>query len=570
MTDPISTKFNLLLVKIINQLLTWQYEFYVWWGLIGGTVFVLAWLLRKYSIGAAILPFGLLAITPPILLLLFLPTLSWELGQVRLSLPKAHTYWLAGGLALPICLAFLIARYGGEYWSNLLGGLTRSYSHERSRRTDIRHVATELPQARARAYHPRQFFSEGTMFLGLDPDGKHVRIPRSQWLKSHIQIMGTTGSGKGVAAGMLLSQAVWGGETVIVIDPKNDEYLPHVMQQSAADRNAGYVYVDLGADCAQWNPFAGKTAQECEELITAGFGMAEKGTDADFYRVEDRRVARRFAAFIAASPGPLQDQFTAFFRQHPELIDDCKKLYADLEELAITPAAQAEVGIDIARLIQSGSVIYVRGSTRNPRLLKLQRIFLLSCMQWLENRDRETARHTVIFMDEFKYVLSRPALEALGAIRDKRAHVMLAHQSLGDLKDCGGDLNPAAVIGGVIENCAIRLSYRVQDPETAKWLSDASGKILIDDETRVVERNSGLTEVAQGQRVLRQAERPLVDTNQLFMLPERCAVLFGAGPARFVFTAPIPVQKTALATSVTFKERPSTSVQLTEGLIDVD
>lgn len=570
MTDPISTKLNQLMIKTVNQLIEWQYELYAWWGLIGGTFFVLAWVMRRYSFGAALLPFGFLAISTPTLLLIFLPTWSWKLGKVHLALPDTHAYWLAMGLAFPVCCTFLIARYGGEYWSNLLGSLTRSYSKERSRRTDIRSVATELPQAKARDYQPEQFFNKGTVFLGLDQNGKHVRIPRSQWLKSHIQIMGTTGSGKGVAAGMLLTQAILEGEAVIVIDPKNDEYLPHVMQQSASERKTHYVYVDLGANCSQWNPFTGKTAQECEELITAGFGMAEKGTDADFYRVEDRRVARRFAGFVAANPASLQDQFVAFFRQHPELIDDCKKLYADLEELAITPAAQAEIGIDIPGLIQSGSVLYVRGSTRNPRLLKLQRIFLLSCMQWLENRERETARHTVIFMDEFKYVLSRPALEALGAIRDKRAHVMLAHQSLGDLKDCSGDLNPAAVIGGVIENCAIRLSYRVQDPETAQWLSDASGKILIDDETRVVERNAGLTEIAQGQRMLRQAERPLIDINQLFMLPDRCAVLFGAGPARFVFMAPIPVQKTARATAVTFKEQPKTSVQLTEGLIDVD
>jgi hypothetical protein len=382
--------------------------------------------------------------------------------------------------------------------------------------------------------------------------------------------MGTTGSGKGVAAGMLLSQAVWEGETVIVIDPKNDEFLPHVMLQAAKDSEASYTYLDLNAESAQWNPFIGKTAQESEELLTAGFGMAEKGTDADFYRVEDRRVARRFAEFITANPGSLPDQFTAFFRQHADLINSCKKLYADLEELAITPAAQAKVGINIPKLIQRGSVIYIRGSTRNPRILKLQRIFLLSCIQSLENRDRDNARHAVIFMDEFKYVLSRPALEALGTLRDKRAHVMLAHQSLGDLKDCSGDLNPEAVIGGVIENCAIRLSYRVQDPETAKWLSEASGKILIDDETRVVERNAGLTEIAQGQRALRQAERPLIDTNQLFMLPERCAVLFGAGPARFVFTSPIAVRKTAQATSVQSEERPSKPSHLSEGLIDVD
>lgn len=569
MRNSFSAKFNQLQADVIGQLLDWQQDYYLWWGLIGGTLFMLAWLLREHKIRAVIIPFGFLAISTPVFLLLFLPTISLELWHVQIELPKADLYCLIAGLILPILLVFIMSRYGGEYWSNLLSKMTRSYAKERMRRTDIRHMAGELPQAQKKSYDTRQLFSKGTVLLGLDPNGKHVRIPQPQWLRSHIQIMGTTGSGKGVAAGMLLSQAVWQGETAIIIDPKNDEYLPHVMFQAATDRHAEYVYIDLSADSPQWNPFMGKTTQECEELLTAGFGMAEKGTDADFYRVEDRRVARRFAEFATANPGSLPDQFSAFFRQQPELINDCKKLYADLEELAITPAAQAIAGLDIARLIQRGSVIYVRGSTRNPRILKLQRIFLLSCMQWIESRDRENARHAVIFLDEFKYVLSRPALEALATIRDKRAHVMLAHQSLGDLKDCSGDLNPDAVIGGVIENCAIRISYRVQDPETAKWLSEASGKILIDDESRVVERNAGLTEIAKGQRVLRQAERPLIDTNQLFMLPERCAVLFGAGPARFIFTSPVVVQKNGNATAVSSERQPS-KPKLSEGLIDVD
>jgi len=197
----------------------------------------------------------------------------------------------------------------------------------------------------------------------------------------------------------------------------------------------------------------------------------------------------------------------------------------------------------LAALIEAKAVIYVRGSTRNPRILKLQKIFLLSCMQIIEARDRDTARHVVIFLDEFKYVLSKPAIEALGTIRDKRAHVILAHQSLGDLEDCGKDLSARAVIGAVVENCAIKIAYKARDPETALWLSKLSGSILVDDETRIIERNIGLTEKQGTQRNLRQAEHPLIDTNQLLMLPFRSAVLFGVGPAQFIYTSPVRVDK---------------------------
>ena len=76
-----------------------------------------------------------------------------------------------------------------------------------------------------------------------------------------------------------------------------------------------------------------------------------------------------------------------------------------------------------------------------------------------------------------------------------------------------------------------------------------SGLILVDDEIRQVKTNTGLTETRNGERTLRQAERNLIDTNMLQALPERCAVLFGAGLAKFFFTSPILVNKSTRATT---------------------
>lgn len=113
-----------------------------------------------------------------------------------------------------------------------------------------------------------------------------------KWRKSHIQIVGTTGSGKGVTAGVVLAQAVANGEAIVIVDPKNDEFLPHVMYQAAQAAGVPYIFVDLLSDNPQWNPLYGKTAREIEELFSAGFSLGEKGTDADFYRLYDRRAAR--------------------------------------------------------------------------------------------------------------------------------------------------------------------------------------------------------------------------------------------------------------------------------------
>ena len=560
---------------LISLLQGWVSLFLVghkYWGLICGICLLFVWLLRQSRLWVifawpAVLP---AALALPILFAL--PEMTEALAGHRVRVPDELAYWFFGGLVAPVVTLFFFSRFGGQFGSWFANILTKSFGRQRAGRTDIRTVTQVLPGALEDAYDPEKYFRpKKGVFIGIDEHKQPIYIPTDDWRSSHAQIVGTTGSGKGVAAGVLLAQALQQGEAVVVIDPKSDEFLPAVMVSRAKKANVPFVYIDLTGSKAQWNPFLSKSEQEIEELLTAGLGMGDTGSDADVYRVEDRRVARRFAAFCSKYPGPIHQQFADFFAANQELVETARKFYADLEELVFTPCLKATTSIDISTLLEAGAVIYVRGSTRNPRILKLQKIFLLSCMQAITSRDRATARHVVLFLDEFKYVLSRPAIEALGAIRDKRAHVIVAHQTLGDLQDCGRDLSAQAVIGAVVENCAIKLAYQARDPETALWLSKLSGTILVDDETRTIERNLGLTE-KQSQRTLRQAERPFVDINQLLMLPKRAAVLFGVGHARFIYTSPIRVDVAAFKVDLKGEDPPSLNHEQSLGgsLLDVD
>ena len=102
-------------------------------------------------------------------------------------------------------------------------------------------------------------------------------------------------------------------------------------------------------------------------------------------------------------------------------------------------------------------------------------------------------------------------------------------------------LDPAQVVASAAENCGLKFAYRVHDPDTALWLARMSGSIRADDEQRELETDRLLTERGRGARALRQTERHLVDENMLQSLPPRCAVLYGDGLAKFVFTSPVPV-----------------------------
>lgn len=553
----LANKFNALVIDFLNLWIHYLGQFWPIVGVIFGFCIALAWLNHNNQACGFFTSIAMLAFLFQIGFYFAIPHVGLHFAAVEFHLPEFYLWSFIGEALLGVVMVWLIIRYGSPYIEVIKHRLTKTSSVERNRKTDIRNIGKHLPNVQ-NAYSPENYFNlKRGIFFGLNEQKQPVYIPLDKWRKTHLDIIGTTGSGKGVAAGVMLTQAVSSGECVIVVDPKNDEFLPHVMHKAAQEAGVPYVYIDLLAEAAQWNPLQHKNANEIEELLSAGFSLGEKGTDADFYRLDDRRAARIFANLAYSNQTTLINTLQLLIEQQPDIAEAGKKFVSDLEEIGLVSAVNTVDGVNLAKLMQHGAVIYVRGSMRNPRILKLQRIFVLSMIQHIEVRERESARHVCLLMDEFKYLISRPSLEALGAIRDKRAHVIIAHQSLGDLRDCPADLDSDSVVASVNENCAIKLAYMVQDPDTADWLARMSGLILVDDEIRQVKTNAGLTETRNGERTLRQAERNLIDTNMLQALPERCAVLFGAGLAKFFFTSPILVNKSTKATTLIAIKQPS-------------
>ena len=497
-----------------------------WLGLLCGALLVFGWTRAPGFL-------GLLA-----LLLSALTVLIAVRAHAAASGPPLWPFLLYGAefLLASAAAAWAMRRLSGRFerWRDRW---IRRSPLARETRTDIRTVGDLLPEARE-AYDPRPHCGrDDRLFLGRAPDGEPVHVDQALWRSSHIDIVGMTGSGKGVLAGVLLTQAARQGEAVVMVDPKDDEYAPRVLAEAARAAGVPFHALDLGSDAPQWNPLQNKTPDEIEELLVASFGLGERGTEADFYRLHDRRAARACAQLYDGEPLPA---LLRVFRGEPAA-KQAAKFMADLEELASTPAAAGEAGLDLAQALADGAVVYVRGSLRHARLLKLQRMFVLSVLQHCERRERRTARQVCLFLDEFRYLVSAPVLEALASIRDKRAHLVLAHQTLHDLRNVPADLDPEQVAASVAENCALKFAYRVNDPDTALWLARMSGSIVADEETRTLAADALLAERTQEVRSLRESERFLVDANMLQSLPPRCAVRYGDGLASFVFTSPMPV-----------------------------
>jgi hypothetical protein len=404
--------------------------------------------------------------------------------------------------------------------------LVKKTTLERELRTDVRTVKSLLPETLH--YDPLNYIdlSKG-IFIGMDRDKQPMYLPLKDWQKQHADIIGTTGAGKGVATGILLYQSILAGEGIFVMDPKDDEWAPHLYRKACEDAGKPFALIDLRKPAYQLNLIEDITPDELEELFVAGFSLAEKGQESDFYRIDDRKAARMAAQFIISNPSStIRDIYNGDYVQG--IAESIKAFFGKIEELALLNAINAPKGFSLKQIFDQGGCCYVIGSMRNSKIITAQRMLLVRLYQLAERRDRvkETPRPIAIFLDELKYHLSKPALEGLGAARDKGVHIIMAHQSVADLKDCPADLKGDAVVGAVVENAKFKLVYRVMDPDTAEWVARMSGTILVDDEVRKAKTDKVLTETIDNERTIRQAERFFIDSNMILNLPDFVSFIF--------------------------------------------
>lgn len=427
--------------------------------------------------------------------------------------------------------------------------LIKKTTLERELRTDIRTVKSLLPETLH--YNPLDYIDlKKGIFTGMDRENEPMYLPLKDWQKQHADIIGTTGAGKGVAAGILLYQSILAGEGVFVMDPKDDEWAPHLYRKACEDAGKPFALIDLRKQQYQLNLIENITANELEELFVAGFSLAEKGQESDFYRIDDRKAARIAAQFVTHNTAStIRDVYNGDYVQ--SIADKIKAFFGKIEELALLNAINAPTGFSLNKIFDEGGCCYVIGSMRNSKIITAQRMLLVRLYQLAEKRDRVTdvPRPIAVYLSELKYHLSRPALEGLGAARDKGVHIIMDHQSIADLKDCPADLKGDAVVGAVVENAKFKLVYRVMDPDTADWVARMSGTILVDDELRKAKTDNMLTETIDSERTIRQAERFFIDSNMILNLPDFVSFIFSTKtlPSASLIS-PIKVRKRRLKT----------------------
>ena len=413
-------------------------------------------------------------------------------------------------------------------------------------------------------YDPIPFINiQKGCFIGLDSQNKPIYVSWSKIRETHIQVIGTTGCGKGVLMTLIAYQSILAGEGLVWIDPKFDRFSPRILAAAARKAAKNFYFINLNPDQPpQLNPIAGAEAFEIEELLVSAFDLTGKGTDADFYRGKDQDAA------IEASRLAIEKNALSV----PELIQVCRSVesitsqenfWRKLCKLGDLEAIKTNGGVNLKDAILNGSVIYVVGSTDNERVKMLQKLLLVRINQIIKKQDRfKKHAPTCIVLDEFKYILSPNALTGLSVIRDFDAHCLLAHQSLGDLDSCAG-ITRAEAEGAVLDNTAIKIVYRLGDSSYAEKLSKNSGKRVV----FVEQSGKNLDENNNSEGGWREMHVPLIDPDVLTHLPmpsdragqASVGVLFGVGVARLFHVGHIPIRGSLPAIKIAQKHESESS-----------
>lgn len=485
----------------------------------------------------------------PVILLLGLAVTGWMFQSYWPSvLVWLIEYWsalddamlpgLAVGAGAGVTGYWGVGRFVEPWFSSLLHAGTKTAS-EASGKTDIR----DLHKSRkaTKPYNPRRYFNvRKGLFLGLDDAGKPVYMAWSELKETHAQVTAPSGRGKGVTLANYGSQAIRNGMGLIVFDPKSDKFMPTVLRQQCAEAGVAFHLVDLNRDIPQINPLAHLSSKDVEILLNAVFQLKDVGEAADHYRRGDRRGVAAVAAALGSTKSLPEMYAEAFDILGETKAEKAEGFLEKLEDAASVTSCQTRYGDDLLDVIQNGGCLYVIGETLSPGIVTAQRMLCLAALLLISRRSHaQERRHVSIILDEAKEWFTDVTVNALATVRDKDCNVLLAHQSLGDLKNVDKRLNPDAVYGAVVTNTLLKLVGYCSDADTADWASRLTGTVQVKKERREISRNTELAEHIEDVRSITDEERALIEPNEFKTLPKNAFAVIGNGPARIVHVSPI-------------------------------
>lgn len=421
----------------------------------------------------------------------YIPIMYVWVGVERVS-HIATVFFFALVLVLPITLAVVSQPLGTMY----LLGLNASSSKE------TKTLSTqEWNSAVSRMSGSANAVERDSIFLGVNAaDRSPILVPRSVF-EEHMHLLGDSGSGKtslGIAP--LMAQLIAGGDcSVILLDMKGDDHsLIETARIGAEKAKVPFRWFtnQLGTPTYLFNPLQQRflenlTLYQRADILAAGLGL-QYGTDYGRSFYSDANAALLHAVFeFNPNIGSFVELLEAIesrdalqglsrdIKKAASHIGTVVKRLADWEPLNATsdgpyPAAALENAIDLSDVFCSPQVIafHIASTLGTASSAEMGRLALYSL---LSGAQAAGTKRTQVFLiiDEFQRIVSTNIELLLQTARSMNIGVILANQTLMDLKTSGVDLIPS-----VRANTRIKQVFAASDLTEQQETSATSGETI--------------------------------------------------------------------------------------------
>ena len=403
-----------------------------------------------------------------------------------------------------------------------------------------------------------------------------VAIPKDLMLR-HVLVLGSTGAGKTrTAIQALIEQQIAQGLGLLVLQFKHDELFYRGILDAVvrAKREREFVYLSLRSDdearTAAWNPLGWSDRTEVAEALVYAIiddfaqlryfaaqnldalGIVLDGARRKGEALSFARLAELLAETGQSGAGRL---LLAYLRSFPDLRaraqrvrwDHASELKMMAARLARFPALTLSPGrmpLDLRLAMQQRHVVIANlDATAFPQAARYVGRLLMACLSATYSTLRRTEADPLylVALDEFGPVAGPHLSSVLGTARGFGVSLVLATQSLADLRAAGQREAADALAAQIVENVGTQVVFSLRNPFEAEWWSKASGTVLRDYPIETL-LDAGVGGAGDGKLHAAKRESGAVSINQLLFAPRskgfvwipsrRCLRLPGGRSAR--------------------------------------
>ena len=399
-------------------------------------------------------------------------------------------------------------------------------------------------------YNPLDFIDQNDLFYGLD-FLKNEIVKLSKNAVTHSLIVGPTRSGKGVLATCKIVESLRNGRGVIIIDPKQDDYLPQAIKEELErqGRAEDLQIVNFPNDYGYSGFEETDTSKEFANKLVSMLDLfeVEGNAGASFYRKNERILLQKLIFLFFNSKEKLNQDFKKDWKS---LINFSKYIYKDLENeifyfkeitkmkpnselldrfanrffnpllfgkldfneqdlatakgLYQTLKEFEDVAIhsnfSVKSALFEGKVLYIKSDMLDETALKLLKLLISDII--LQARKFKGAKCDV-FADELSFYPTQTLSSALATIAGFGVHFTIMYQDDSQLTD--ENLKKA-----IKSNCQLKIYYKSSDLETLNYIEKLGGLELV---TKVTKNGAETT--------IRQEQEPLLNITRLRALPRQ-------------------------------------------------